>query len=65
MHMNSIPMYSNISNVSDGCRKQFEVAVSRNHDVTESEPSIVDNCLRLLTYANRQHINVLKYFLNA
>ncbi len=59
-----------------GCGMQFEVAVSLNHDVMtsfwlhkwprtqKSEPSRVNNCLRLLWYANGQHINVLKHFVH-
>ncbi len=56
------------------CWKQFEVAVSLNHDAMpsfqlykwprtpKSEPSRVGNCVRLLPYAYGQHINVFKHF---
>ncbi len=63
-------------NVLDGWGKQFEVAVSLNHEVMtsfqlhkssrtpKSEPSRVDNYVRLLPYAYGQHINVFKCFVN-
>jgi hypothetical protein len=53
---------------------QFELAVSLNHDVmTFLTPQVTQNtkirakecgydCLRLLLYAHRQHMNVLKQF---
>ncbi len=56
--------------------KQFDVAVSLNHDVMtsfqlhkqprtpKSESSRVDNCVILLLYAYGQHINVFKQFVN-
>ncbi len=60
MPMDSISMYSNtvyMSKMGVGCGKQFEVAVSLNHDVmtlfslqklpqtTKSEPSSVGRCV--------------------
>ena len=54
-----------------GCGKQFEVAVSLNHDVMTcvSTPHVTQlahvlghNCVRLLPHAYGQHMNVLKYF---
>ena len=60
--------------VSDGCGKQIEEDVSLNHDITasfwlhkwpstpKSEPSSVDNCVRLLPHTHRQPINALKHF---
>jgi len=54
MPMGSTSMCSNTFYVSCGWYKQFEVAVSLNHSTT--------TCVRLLLYANGQHINVLKHF---
>ncbi len=59
-----------------GRREQFELAVNLNHDIasfwlhkwpktTKSGPGSVGIWLRLLTYAPKQHINVLKHFVYA
>ena len=54
--------------------KQFEVAVSLNHDIIssfwlskwartpKSDPSSVENCVRLIRYAHGEYINVLNHF---
>ncbi len=56
-----------------GCGKQFEIAVTLNHDVmTILTPQVTKNpkfwakyggynCVKLLPYAYGQHINVLKH----
>ena len=72
-HMRPYSVY-----VWDGCKEQFEVSVSLNHDVMTSfwrlykwsrTPKSVPqvggyNCDRLILFYHGQHINVLKHFVH-
>ena len=70
MPMDSMSMYSSTLQclrwmqgaVWRGC--QYHSWCNKWPRTPNFEPSRVDNCLRLLPYANGQHINVLKHFVN-